>query len=108
MGEKIAEKFLRKKGYQIIERNFTTKWGEIDLICSKDKVLIFVEVKLKIGDQFGTPEEMVNKRKINQVKRIAETYRTNLEQKRIDVVAIVLRTDKKTAERISHYKSVTA
>jgi len=50
LGEKIAAEFLAKKGYRILARNFRTRFGEIDLVAAKDGVLVFVEVKLKIGD----------------------------------------------------------
>src|SRR3990172_12348463 len=73
-GELLAEKFLREKGYRILERNFLTKFGEIDLICAKDELLIFVEVKLKKGEDFGSPEEMISPQKIKQVQRIAQLF----------------------------------
>lgn len=106
-GERLAEKYLMRMGYRILERNWGTKWGEIDLICTKDNVLVFVEVKLKVGDRFGTPEEMVNKRKLGQIMRMAGVYESMLTQKRIDVVAIVMNETTKEAERINHYEGVS-
>ena len=58
-GEEIAVKFLRERGYQILEQNNSTKWGELDIIASKNDILIFVEVKLKTTEDYGTPEEMI-------------------------------------------------
>lgn len=81
------------------------KWGEIDLICRDREVLVFVEVKMKVGNQFGEPEEMVNKRKLGQIERMAGMYRSEMEQRRIDVVAIVL-GDNGEVERVSHYEGV--
>ena len=107
LGEKLAEEYLREKGYKILERNWGAKWGEIDLICTKNNVLVFVEVKLKMGDRFGSPEEMVNKRKLGQIMRMAEVYESKLVQKRIDVVAIVMDETTKEVERISHYEGVS-
>jgi len=58
-GEEIARKFLVQKGFRLIESNYSNKLGEIDLIMLDKEVLVFVEVKLKIGDKFGSPEEMI-------------------------------------------------
>lgn len=111
LGEGIAAKFLSKKGYKILEQNFHTRYGEIDLICTHKNEIIFVEVKLKIGERFGTPEEMVGKRKLMQVQKTAEAYlqknyRLRELNPRIDVVAIVLNEDN-SVDRIDHYESVT-
>lgn len=112
VGEEIAASYLRKKGYKILEQNFSTKFGELDLICLDRSILVFVEVKLKVGEQFGTPEEMVNHHKLNQVQRTAQAFllrNLDLEkqypQYRIDVVAVV--TDKGgSTNRIDHYENV--
>lgn len=107
-GEELAAAYLEKKGYRIIERNFRTRFGEIDIICWDDQTLVFVEVKTKIGHDFGEPEEMVNKSKIGKVKRMGEVY---LQDKglvvpcRVDVVAIVL-GGIDVVERIDHYLAV--
>ena len=107
-GEELATEYLQKKGYKIIERNFRTRFGEIDIICSDGPTLVFVEVKTKIGHDFGEPEEMVNKSKISKVKRMGEVY---LQDKgmsvscRVDVVAIVL-TEFGLTERLVHYQGV--
>ena len=111
-GEGIAGRYLSEQGYMIVERNFRTRWGEIDLVCTKRDVLVFVEVKLKVGENFGTPEEMVSKRKIEQVQRTAESFlminpdmRKKYEKYRIDVVAIVL-SEEGRVERIKHYENM--
>ena len=107
-GEELATEYLAKKGYKILERNFRTRFGEIDIVCSDAQTLVFVEVKTKIGHDFGEPEEMVNKKKIGQVKRMGEMYL--LDHKldvacRVDVVAIVLKSDG-TVEKMEHYQAV--
>ncbi|PJA23332.1 YraN family protein, partial [Candidatus Beckwithbacteria bacterium CG_4_10_14_0_2_um_filter_47_25] len=82
IGEDAAAQLLRKKGYQILERNFRTRWGEIDIIARgkwKGRTLpltLFVEVKTKTGDQYGEPWEMINMRKWQQVKNMAQVYLT--------------------------------
>jgi putative endonuclease len=107
-GEILASDYLEKKGYRVIERNFRTRFGEIDIVCQDAQTLVFVEVKTKIGHDFGEPEEMVNKRKISQVKRMGEVY---LQDKglsvacRVDVVAIVLNDDG-SVEKMEHYQAV--
>jgi len=107
-GEAIAAEYLQKKGYKIIERNFRTRFGEIDIVCWDGKILVFVEVKTKMGHDFGEPEEMVNKRKLSQVKRMGEVY---VQDKglgclcRVDVVAIVLENNG-LIEKLEHYQAV--
>lgn len=73
-GEAIASKFLRKKGYEILEMNYRYKRAEIDLIAFFDSTLIFVEVKLRKNAHFGYPEEFVTKTKAELVKSAAENY----------------------------------
>lgn len=106
MGEDLACDYLKRQGYEIIECNWGSKWGEVDIICKKNNIIIFVEVKTKVGENFGTPENMINKRKLFQVQRMAETYPPALKlPKRIDVVAIVLNDDL-SLKRLNHYEAV--
>lgn len=100
VGEEIARKFLLEKGFEIIEQNYSNDLGEIDIIALENEWLVFVEVKLKIGDRFGLPEEMISKGKIWQIKRVAEMWllknekmRRKYPQQRIDAVCIVTDTD---------------
>jgi putative endonuclease len=108
LGEELAASYLEEKGYKIVERNFRTRFGEVDIICYNGKTLVFVEVKTKIGHDFGEPEDMVNKSKIAKVKRMGKVY---LLEKgldalcRVDVVAIVMDVEKKV-ERIDHYEAI--
>jgi len=107
-GEDLAVLYLKKKGYRVEERNFRTRFGEIDIVCWDAQTLVFVEVKTKIGHDFGEPEEMVDKRKLSQVKMMGEWYM--LEKKldvscRVDVVAIVLKNDGEP-EKLEHYPAV--
>ncbi|HOR02089.1 MAG TPA: YraN family protein [Candidatus Woesebacteria bacterium] len=111
-GEEIAKKFLEQKGFRLIESNYNNKLGEIDLIMSNKEVLVFVEVKLKVGDKFGSPEEMISKYKLNRIRRIAESFlmlnpeiKRNFLKYRLDAVCIVLNEDK-TVTRINHYENL--
>jgi putative endonuclease len=106
LGEGLAARYLQGKKYQIIQRNFSTRFGEIDLICRDGGTLVFVEVKTKKGVGFGLPEEMVGSRKINQVKRMATVYLGGREVAcRIDVVAVVLDSENSLLE-VRHYENV--
>lgn len=112
IGEEIAVKFLEEKDYRVLERNYRTKFGEIDLICFKNGVLVFVEVKLKQGEEFGTPEEMIDNKKLSQIQRMANLYLVDNpkaskkhESYSIDAVCIVL-TSSGDVERINHYENI--
>ena len=111
-GEEIAREFLIDKGFKLIESNYSNNLGEIDLVMSDKDWLVFVEVKLKIGDRYGTPEEMINKNKLSRIKRIAEAFlilespiSKNFSKYRIDAVCIVLE-ENKTIRSIKHYENL--
>jgi putative endonuclease len=93
-GEDKAAVYLQKHGYRIVARNFKARYGEIDIICTKDNTLIFVEVKTRIGDRFGAPEESVTPRKLREVIRTAQYFKLKYpgypDAMRIDVIAIKL------------------
>jgi putative endonuclease len=73
-GERVAASHLEAKGYQILERNWATREGEIDLIASRGRDLIFVEVRSKRGNQMGTPEESITGRKASHLRAAAAAY----------------------------------
>jgi putative endonuclease len=103
LGEKTAQKFLKKRGYRIRETGFRCRHGEIDIIARKKDYLVFVEVRTKSSLDFGTPEESITQSKKEKLIASALTY-TNTHQNlpplwRIDVVAIEL-DDKGKTKRI--------
>lgn len=111
-GEEIATKFLADKGFKILERNYSTKFGEIDLVVIKDNILRFVEVKLKKGDFFGAPEEMIGASKLSRVIRMSEFYlmeKPEMAKKyeiySIDAVCIVI-NENEEVERINLYENI--
>ncbi len=111
-GEEIARNYLINKGFNLIESNYSNNLGEIDLIMSDKDWLVFVEVKLKIGNRFGQPEEMINKNKLSQIKRVAELFlvsESQIAQKfvryRVDAVCIELNEDI-TINRINYYDNI--
>ena len=78
IGEDIVCKFLLRKGYKIIERNYLKPWGEIDIIAENDKSLVFVEVK-SVSREGGSresfrPEENLHPRKLKRLYRAIQTY----------------------------------
>lgn len=105
VGERIAEAYLLKKGYEFMQRNYSTRFGEIDLIMLDKNILVFVEVKTKKGIDFGMPEEMFTRGKYTKVKRMAQIYLQGREVKcRIDMVAIDLEDEGRPVVR--HYENV--
>jgi len=73
-GEEAAFEFLRKKGYRILERNYKTPLGEIDIIAQDKEKLVFVEVKSLSYTSYILPQEMLNKKKQEQIIRVALSY----------------------------------
>lgn len=72
--EKRAAQILREHGYLILERNFHSRYGEIDLICRKDRYLVFVEVKYRKTKSFGVPQEAVDTVKQRRICNTASFY----------------------------------
>ncbi len=122
-GEELAVKWLIDHGYQIIDQNNSTKFGELDIIATRwagattelsrmpsgQAILVFVEVKFKQTEDYGTPEEMIGKNKLMQVQRTAEMYLLNnpdiaktYDRYQIDAICIVEETG-----RITHYENIS-
>ena len=90
-GEALAAKFLQKKRYQIVATNYRSRFGEIDLIVSNRKYLVFVEVKLRKSDGFASACEFVDSRKQDRIRTTAEIYLSEFPtelQPRFDVIEI--------------------
>ena len=73
-GERLAEQYLRKNGYRILSRNFTTDTGEIDLVATDDEYLVFVEVKMRSSADFGLPSDAVDYSKQRRLAMTASRY----------------------------------
>ena len=74
-GEALAAKALRRGGYRIVERNYRSRFGEIDLVARDRRgTLLFVEVKLRGEDSIGLPREFVDGRKQQRLRTAAELY----------------------------------
>ena len=74
IGENIACEYLKKNKYIIIERNFKTNVGEIDIICADNGCLVFVEVKLRYDDVHGRASQAVNSHKQLKISQVASQY----------------------------------
>lgn len=73
-GEKLVETYLKKRGVKILHRNYTTPFGEADLVVQDKDEIAFVEVKTRTGDQYGTPAEAVDQRKRERYRKIAKFF----------------------------------
>ncbi len=116
-GETAACELLQRKGYEIIERNYGNKWGEIDVVASiKYQVLsgrseeyrVFVEVKTKKGGEYGEPWEMINGHKLHQVQNMGHLWCREYDWKglcRIDVVGVWISIDGEIV-RVEHWENV--
>ncbi len=97
LGEETAVKALKKQGYKIIERNYRTKIGEIDIIAKDGEYTCFVEVRLRKNNDFGTPADTIDERKqmkiINTAKLYAVKNKIYNAPMRFDVVLINADTD---------------
>ena len=80
-GEALAWSYLKKQGYSIREKNYRTRFGEIDVIASRQGTLVFLEIKTRRNHNFGLPEEAVDWRKRQKMIRVAESY---LQKKKIE------------------------
>ena len=94
LAEDAAVRYLQRQGYRIVERNFRSRLGEIDIITEHEGYIVFVEVRSRRGSSFGVPQETVNRTKQGKVRRMATQY---LKFKgawqrpcRFDVVGVIL------------------
>lgn len=126
-GELLAADYLRKQGYRLLDTNLRTRLGEVDIVAMDKQTLVFVEVRTRRGQAFGSAAESVTLRKQHKLRQLAEAYLAehyggeeslargksrpspgtvakNLPACRIDVVAITVGSSG-TAERIELIKS---
>lgn len=96
-GEDLAHRFLRRRGCTIVARNYRppTGGGEVDLIAWRNGVLLFVEVKSRATEEFGTPDRAVDAEKEQSLIRVARDYtrraRIDWSLVRFDIVNVILR-----------------
>jgi len=73
-GERVAEKWLQSRGWKVLQRRYRSGHRDIDLIAQRDELVAFVEVKARMGSEFGDPVEAVNWKKRNELVRSAFTW----------------------------------
>ena len=108
-GEAEAERYLKTLGYKILEHNYHSRFGEIDLIAVDGKVIVFVEVKARSTPLFGLGAEAVGRHKIDKMIKTAMFYLTEKrkenEEYRLDVVELTLTS---AGLNIHHDRSITS
>ena len=88
-GERLAEQYLKKQGYKLLKRNYTTPYGEADLVFSHGDEIVFVEVKTRTSADFATAKQAVNADKQAKYRKIALHYGKGIEPNaRFDVIEV--------------------
>jgi putative endonuclease len=104
VGELLAAERLRLEGYVILERNYRSPSGELDIIAREGDVVVFVEVRTRTNDWFGHPLESINFIKQRRLRNVARDYllerRPSCKGLRFDVVGIVMREGQEADIRI--------
>lgn len=110
LGERIAERWLRRQGYLILARRFRNGRRDLDLVASRDALVAFVEVKARRGDAFGDPVEAVHHRKQRELTRSARVWIDRHgragESYQFDVIGILIRHDRVQVKHVSNAFSV--
>jgi len=104
--ESIAVSYLKKQGYKIIEQNYRTKLGEIDIIAKEKDTIAFIEVKARRSGHFGNPKWAVTPKKQRKISMVALWYLKTTKQSnvkaRFDVVSIISDHDNPSIEIIKN------
>ena len=105
LGEDIAVYYLKQNGYVILDRNFECRQGEIDIIALDKKEIVFIEVKTRTSNKYGTPSEAVNKIKQKHMLQTIKYYLyiRNLSDEfiRIDVIEVYINNN---VYKVNHIK----
>ena len=100
--ENLAAWYLKKNGYKIIEQNYRNQIGEIDIIAKDKKTIVFVEVKSRRSNRYGSPKLAVTPKKQRKISMVALYYLKDTKQTdakaRFDVVAIISNRDEPRIE----------
>ncbi len=105
IGEQLAEDYLKRKGYKILQKNYRIKGGEIDIIALDSKILVFVEVKARNNDLFGQPVEAITSKKLKSIILAAQVYLQKNKISgdfRIDAIEVFLQSGD-----INHLQNIT-
>ena len=95
-GEALAKDYLISKGYKILNMNFRNKFDEIDIICKKNNLLIFCEIKSRYSNSFGSPIESITCYKQKQIIKLSELYLISKKyynfNVRYDIIEVIFNT----------------
>ncbi|MCB2202543.1 YraN family protein [bacterium] len=109
LGETIAAAFLEKQGYRILDRNYASRYGELDLVAKKEQNLVFVEVKTRTSEAFGLPETSVTSAKFEKICNTVlfwlQEHPEEPDDWRVDVIAIQLDHNRNVRD-IHHFENV--
>jgi putative endonuclease len=104
--EQLAAKYLEKEGYKILENNYRVAGSEVDLIALKDDTVCFIEVKARGSDDYGMPEEFVDRRKRRRIIRAAKIFTAHQRYYdcyvRFDIISILNKTNDIEIKHIEH------
>jgi len=108
IGELFAIRLLSNLGYNLIERNFHSKFGEIDIIAQDGNTLSFLEVKTRWSKKYGKPEESITPNKIRKIKKTIDYYLLmhnlkNIKNYKIEIVALEADAGIITSSKIIRY-----
>lgn len=110
-GERLAVRYLRFRGYRILDRNYMSKHGEIDIIARKKDYLVFVEVKTRTNqdvERYGRPAKAVNYCKREHIRYAIKDYLRTVNNKcklRIDIIEVYLTSENSRKYRIEHIQN---
>ena len=111
LGERIAERWLRRKGWRVVQRRFRAGHRDIDLVVERDDLVVFVEVKARRGAEFGDPVEAVNWNKQRQLVRSASVWIDRhgrpSESYRFDVVGVLIEGERVRVRHVTNAFSLT-
>jgi putative endonuclease len=103
-GEDLAESVFLRLGFDVVQRNYRCKHGEIDLIARRGRMLVFCEVKTRRTDMWGMPAEAVGPRKQFRLRRLATAWlaehAVGRVQVRFDVVSVIVRPERSEVTHI--------
>lgn len=114
-GEELATDYLQKHGYKIIDRNFRKGYGEIDIVAiensgDSEKTLVFIEVKTRTSNQFGSPLEAIGYWKLKTIVKTAQFYKLTHpglpDGLRIDAISIILKQNS-VLQDLQHIKNIS-
>lgn len=108
-GEHIAVDYLMKNGFDIVDTNYYTRFGEIDIVAKKGNVFRFIEVKTRLGDKYGSAVEAITSAKVRSFSRTVEVFikRNNLEYEDISLDLIAVDIDYNGTIEIDWIENIT-